>query len=117
MGKRPHMRSGDLNRRLTIQSRTATRDATGGFSETWADTGTTVWASIRPLRGDEQYDADQQKGRVSHRITMLHGSSITETDRLQTEDDARTFDLVSVRNVDEANVVTEIDAIEQTKGA
>lgn len=40
--------AGDLDRRITLQSATITKDAVGGPVETWADVAT-VWASVRPL--------------------------------------------------------------------
>lgn len=66
------MRSGPLNRRVTIQqSSTTSRDSGGGVVEAWTNY-TTGWASVEPLNGRELFDAQQKYGEVSHRIRLMH---------------------------------------------
>lgn len=56
MAKSDGIEAGKLNRRIQLQSRTRSRDGQGGITETWT-TYSTVWASMRPIRGDERLAA------------------------------------------------------------
>lgn len=53
--------AGRLNRRVTLQTRTTTRDAHGGETETFT-AGQTIAAEVRYGNGQERRDAAQQAG-------------------------------------------------------
>ncbi len=57
------MRAGALDRRITIESQSAGRSATGAEVVTWA-TVATVSASKRDTKGDERFRAAQREDRV-----------------------------------------------------
>ena len=61
------MRSGPLRHRITLQTQTQTRSATGAFTRTWTDS-TTVWADILPATGREQWTADTQTSDLPLRV-------------------------------------------------
>ena len=77
------MRAGRLDRRVTIQSATRTKDAGGQPVASWSTTAT-VWATVQPLRGDERLVAQQQIGHVDTRFRIRNNDdiSVSVEDRL-----------------------------------
>ena len=75
------MEAGKLDRRITIQTLTATRGASGAQKRTWA-TLVTVWAEINYKAGGEVYEAKEKTAinKVKFRVRYL--STITETERI-----------------------------------
>lgn len=92
------IKSGDLDRRITFQSRTGTQDsATGAYTYSWANLATnpTVWAQVRdvlPSRA-ESVDADIDMQRRPARIRCRYRSDITSDMRIVY--DGRTLRIVS----------------------
>jgi SPP1 family predicted phage head-tail adaptor len=72
------MNSGRLDRRVTIQSRTLTKDETGGRVETWA-TSAEVWAERMPMSAGENLlaDAERVENRIRWRIRHMTVSPTT----------------------------------------
>ena len=99
------MRLGPLNKRVDIQARSATVDAFGQESETWA-TVATVWASVEPLSGRELLAAQQVQGETTHRIRMRYQSGVTTSSRLLFN--LRPFDVRSVINKNESGAFLEL---------
>ena len=68
------MNPGKLNRRLTVQVRTYTRDATGGVTEAWAD-AYSVWAEMLSHAQEEKLvsDADRSIDIKHFRIRYKSG--------------------------------------------
>ena len=91
------IRAGDLRHRVTIQSATDTTAAGGTVSRTWASVAT-VWASITPIKAQEQVEADQTVAVVTHLIA-------TRSNELQAQRrvvvGSRTFHVTGVRNIEE----------------
>lgn len=76
------MRAGRLDRRVTIQARTAAQNsAHGETTYTWADVAT-VWAAVQDLRGREYFAAQQEQAEVSTRFTMRWRTGVTVLNRL-----------------------------------
>ena len=75
------MNPGKLNRRLTIQVRTLTKDATGSQSETWADTAT-VWAELVSQKGREATIADSERSQDTRQFRIRHRALTTTGNRL-----------------------------------
>lgn len=81
------MAAGQLNSRVSIQTRAAGQDALGQPSETWT-TLATVWANIRHPSGSEAIRADAQasivrasirvrlRTDVTARMRVVHGAAI-----------------------------------------
>ena len=63
------IRSGDLRRRITLQSRDLTVDAYGGQATTWSDVAT-VWAAIEPSGGRELLSAQAMQIDQPVTVTM-----------------------------------------------
>lgn len=105
------MRAGPMRHRVTIQTRSiATRDSEGGVTESWS-TYAKRWASIRPLRGEELFAAQQKYGKVSHEFSIRNTTGVTPEMRISY--DSRTFNIVSAINVNERDRETLILATER----
>lgn len=93
----PAIRSGDLNRRITIQARDTTVDGFGQQAATWADV-LSCWASIRPLSGRELLSAQAQVSETTHEIQIRYRSGITPANRVVYQ--GRVFNVLSVLDKD-----------------
>lgn len=69
------VRAGKLNRRITIQKKTLTQDATGADIPIFTDYKT-VWASIVPLIGKEFNGARQINSEITHLIKIRYDSEL-----------------------------------------
>jgi head-tail adaptor len=56
----------DRRHRLTLEQLSRVADEGGGFTESWV-TVATLSADLRPIGGDERYEADRLAGRITHR--------------------------------------------------
>jgi SPP1 family predicted phage head-tail adaptor len=100
------VRSGDLNRRVTLQQRSTSQDSFGERSQTWLDV-MTVWAAIEPLSGRELELAQKLSSEVTHRLTVRYQSSLTDTRAvagMRALYKSRIFNIQAAMNEDEANV-------------
>lgn len=70
------MRAGQLRHRVTLQSKSVTRDAMGGETITWNDTVTNVPAAIEPLQGRERFLAQQIQPELSVRIRIRYRADV-----------------------------------------
>lgn len=75
------MHSGLLNKRVSLEARVITRDASGGTIETWQPVAT-VWAGIAPLSGREFVAAQSVQAGVTTRITIRWRAGIDASMRL-----------------------------------
>lgn len=68
------MNPGRMNRRLTIQARTLTKDSAGGKAETWADSFD-CWGELMASKGSEGIaaNADRPKRELKFRIRYKSG--------------------------------------------
>lgn len=73
--------SGDLNKRITIQTKSVTRAANGEEVVTWG-THLTVWAAIVPIRGSEFFAAAQMQGAADVRVTIRYNATVTRDMRV-----------------------------------
>ncbi len=75
------MRAGKLRHRVELQSVGRTKAADGQSIETFT-TYATVWADIKPMRGSEAIEAQQQSGQDWFKITVRYNASINIKDRI-----------------------------------
>lgn len=104
------MRAGRLRRRVTIQSRTLTRDDRGGATPTYA-TAATVWASVEPVTGREVWQAQQAQSNVTHVVTIRHYDGLTVRHRLLFR--GRTLNIDSISNFEERDRYMELRCVEE----
>lgn len=87
------MEAGKLRHRVTIKSKSATRDTFGGEVITWT-TYATVWAAVEPLTGREWLEGRQPTAEVTTRIRIRYRSGITP--EMQAVYGAHTYDILAV---------------------
>ena len=75
------MRAGALRHRVTLKTKSVSRDTFGEEDVTWTTTAT-VWGSVEPLRGREYMEAKQGQADVSHRVIVRYRASVVPTMRL-----------------------------------
>ncbi|MFM0628855.1 phage head closure protein [Paraburkholderia xenovorans] len=93
------MRGGKLDRRITIQRRTNSKNDTGGNVAGWTDVDT-VWASVNYLSGMERSATLHQGGETADArtvFTMRYLSGIDETMRVLY--DSKLFNIRFVNDV------------------
>lgn len=73
-----------MRERVTIQAVTQTTDGQGGFTESWANIGTTptVFARVRPLSGRERVVAAQTDTPATHEVSIRYRADVTSKHRL-----------------------------------
>ena len=99
------VRSGELRRRITFQTRQTTQDAAGQAVETWVP-AFTAWADITPLTGRELMAAQAVQSSVSHMITMRYRSEFanpTQVANMRAVYNGRLFNIHASLNQDERN--------------
>lgn len=72
------MRAGELRHRISLQSPSKTRSATGAEVITYA-TVATVWAKIETVRSDEIMDQQRAGATATHKMTIRHRTDIKPT--------------------------------------
>jgi SPP1 family predicted phage head-tail adaptor len=102
---------GALRHRLTIQQRSAAKDAYGGQSTAWVDV-VTVWAEIRPLSSRELIAARGVQQETTHEIRMRYRSDVAITASMRGVYKGRIFNFSTPMNTDERNIELVIPAVE-----
>ena len=94
------MRSGKLNRRITIQKLSVAKNEYGEDIESWINFRT-LWAHVEPLRGREYWQAKQVVGEVTGRITIRYLDGLDE--KMQVMYGGKTYNILAVINPGEKN--------------
>lgn len=97
--------AGLRNRRLAIQSLSASQGNYGEPTGTWS-TLVTVWAHIKPLQGRELQAAQQMAPEVTHRIAVAYSAALADPvamAKCRATYGARIFNIHAVMNPDERN--------------
>ena len=82
--------TGEMDKRVQLQSPVVSKDTSGGADKTYT-TYATVWARIRSLSGKEFLAAQQVASDISHEITIRKREDVTAADRVQ--EGARFYDI------------------------
>jgi SPP1 family predicted phage head-tail adaptor len=90
------MRAGILDRRVVIESYTTAQDEVGEPVKSYT-TLDTVWAQVRPLRGQERFVAQQEYAEVTTRFRLRHRTDIDEKMRLVYGGDE--YDIVAILEI------------------
>lgn len=95
------MDCGKLNKRITIQTISITRDTDGAELKGWTDFAS-VWASIQPLTGKEYFDASQSIDNVvNSKITIRYRAGIKPDMRIMYN--GVVYEITSIINPNENN--------------
>lgn len=100
-----------MDKRVSIVAVTPASDGQGGFTDTLT-TVATVWAEITPVKGMERYQAMHLESPITHNVKMRYRTGITTAHKLVFA--TRTFEIIEVINVNEANTLLNIKAVEVT---
>ncbi len=89
-------RAGAMDRRITIETPTVSRDSFNASIQAWS-TLATVWAEVLPLRDIEVYQSDQFDAQrwCKFRIRYRTDITITEKCRIQ-HDDGQTYNITGI---------------------
>tara|TARA_Y100000310_G_scaffold333913_1_gene412475 strand:+ start:3183 stop:3506 length:324 start_codon:yes stop_codon:yes gene_type:complete len=96
---------------VDIQTPTATRDNSGGYEESWANSIVNMPCRIQPVGGNEAFSMGKEGAEISHRVYCVP-ANITESDRIIFG--SRTFRIRAVRDTDELGRLMVIDCIEES---
>ena len=97
------LKAAELRHEVAIQTQTKVSDGQGGYTRTWA-TAETVYAKIEPVIAEEFFFAGQEKPGVSHRVVIRYTTNAIVGRRLLWG--SRILRMVSVRNIEERDIVT-----------
>ncbi|MCA3000303.1 MAG: phage head closure protein [Rhodocyclaceae bacterium] len=103
--------AGRLDKRISIRSQSASRDALNQKILTWTEIANgAVWAHVAPVRASESFAALANQQKLSHRVTIRYRSDVTPDMRLFYG--ARQLAITGIRNPDERGEYLEITCIE-----
>lgn len=102
------MNAGELSQRITLQQRAATEDALGQPVGVWQPVAT-VWASAKPLRGREYFQAEAAQSSVDVKFTIRHRAGVTPGMRLVWK--GQPHDIEAVIDVDGKGEALELMAV------
>ena len=106
------MQSGRLNRRVTLQRKTAATDAYGAEVASWTDVAT-VWAAIEPLTGREFFASRQINAEITTRVVIRYLTGIVPAMRIV--HGTRLYDILSVIDPRDAHVELQLMCTEKVK--
>lgn len=87
------MDAGQLDQRVTLQSRSVVTDAAGQDTITWVDVAT-VWAQCQALRGREFFAAAQVQQEQTVKVRIRYRADVVQTMRLVWQ--GRAYDITGV---------------------
>lgn len=92
--------AGKLDRRVTIQRATITRDDYNNEVETWADL-CTVWAGYAPVSDGEKFRAGERASEIGARFTIRYSSQVADlTPKDQLVFEGRTYAITRVKELE-----------------
>lgn len=90
------MRAGDLDRRITIQSVTTVQNSYGDPVESWS-TFASVWASVKPYRGNEEFDAEHHRSEELKVFKIRYRQGLNHKMRIVYE--GANYDIRSIKEI------------------
>ncbi|MSS63177.1 phage head closure protein [Velocimicrobium porci] len=103
---------GKLNKRITILSYQESEDEMGQSTQELKPYKR-VWATIKPLRGREYWEAKKVQEEVVYKITTRYIKGITSDMLIQYKE--KIFEINSVINVEESDLILEMQCTEKVK--
>ena len=105
---------GKLDKRITLQSRSATIDDYGQQINSWTDVAT-VWANIKPVSGREKMKAMQVDSILSHTVAVRYNATFMPprtVDAWRIVYNGRYFNIIAAMDLDEARKYIIFDCTE-----
>jgi SPP1 family predicted phage head-tail adaptor len=94
--------AGQLRHRVSLQYNTGTAGALNEIIPNWT-TRNQVWAMIEPLSAREYIANQEVRGEVSHKIAIRYDPTISNTDRIQDENEVN-YTITGILNIQERNI-------------
>lgn len=94
------MRAGSLDRRITIQRFTETRDGFNSPVQTWADHAANLPAAVEHIRDGERWAAQEVGASVAMRFRIRYSSQVADVnpkDRVIYA--GKTYDIAAVKEI------------------
>jgi len=111
------MRPGALDKLVSIVGDVEVDDGAGGTTSTPAPVLELEPAAIAQLTAEERLRGGVQAAEATHRVTLWYRPTVNVGHRVVYADPhagrVRTFEIVTVRNVDERGVELELEAVER----
>jgi len=101
---------GNMNRRITFQTRAGGQTADGEPASGWTDYAT-VWASVKAVKGRNYYAMGQEQSEATHTILIRRRSDITAAMRIALG--SRVFDIIPPVATDERTPFLVLSVTEQ----
>lgn len=96
---------------LTVEREPTATDGRGHPTGEWQTVASTDDAIVEPIGGTERWLAEQAQSQATHRVTMPYVAGVTSAMRLNLGS-GRILAIEAARDVADAGVLLEIDAIE-----
>lgn len=90
------MRAGELDRKIIIEQQASGQDSIGEPNGSWS-TFATVWASVKPVRANEIYSAQQVSPDRETRFRIRYLSGVTEKMRISY--DSKYWDIRGIEEI------------------
>jgi SPP1 family predicted phage head-tail adaptor len=103
------MRAGDLDKYVTIQCPTLSKNSFNEDIETWVDHAN-VWCSIEPVSGSEKWLQQQRMSEATYKIRMRYRIGIDERMRIKYKN--RYLQFLAVLNLKEDDIELVVPAKE-----
>ena len=92
----------ELNKKIQFQYPVQVSDAMGGYTITWTNFGSAVWAAIWPVSAKQVIETKSESTEITHRIRIRYKQGIRTSFRIQYKN--RIFTIYGPPiNVDEKN--------------
>jgi len=115
------MNIGKLDKRITLQSRSATLDDYGQELNSWSDIAT-VWANVKPIGGREKLRAMAVESLLTHTVTVRYNvlflpPAVADARRIRyvTPAGVRIFNINAAQDLDEARKHIVFDCTEDSE--
>lgn len=96
------MRSGRLNKLITIQTLGTTQStASGEMLKSWSSVVVTVWAGIERISGNEEYIGEERQLVETMRFSIRYATGIDQTKRIVYN--SKNWEILDVENVGDRN--------------
>jgi len=103
----------DYDKRIIFQKQSRVSNGMGGFTSTWSDATTKIWARILPTSAKESRLSDKETMTVSHTMSIRYRRDIRPSWRVKFKN--RYFAIVGMVNPEEADEWLDINVLEVKK--
>ncbi len=100
--RKDHAFSSELRHQITLKTSASTTDGEGGFVDGWTTVGTT-WASVSPITAKQRDYYNSLSTEITHLIKIR--GDVTCLDTYQITFDSRIFEVLTVENIQERDIV------------